>query len=437
VDEIDDFINKKFLSTNENEVQFSFSRQINTNDKQDLDLRLLKDIFTMQFRNEQVMNTFGGLTNIESTKRERTIIVQSTGNYQKSTEDTEYTENQSVSIDGEIEIEEENLVESGKREDVEISSGSVSDSSYDHKENIFGEIKEGTKKEDWNTDEGENDYIKSEEHKHQTKIYEGSFEGEDTQKLTKEEEEEINIIEDSNDLIEERNTDEGENAYIESEKHKQKTDIYQGSYEGEEIQKHTEEEENDNIEGSYELTIDGNTDKGAITYIEPESEEHERSNESREKQEQSDSYIETEEKTEYIVDNSYETSDGTSKEQVGSDFYEESERQEVESIEFDNHGSSQETRETDTQKNAYENSDIETERIEGHGIYKHPAGCHETCTLIMKWKETPDTNYLEYHIEIGQQQEDFHIGFTKNHAFLVMSLICILRILFTENNHQF
>ena len=70
----------------------------------------------------------------------------------------------------------------------------------------------------------------------------------------------------------------------------------------------------------------------------------------------------------------------------------------------------------------------------GCGIYKHPAGCHETCTLIMKWKEIPDTDYLEYHIEIGQQQKDFHIGFTKNHAFLVIFLICILRILFSKSN---
>ena len=70
----------------------------------------------------------------------------------------------------------------------------------------------------------------------------------------------------------------------------------------------------------------------------------------------------------------------------------------------------------------------------GSGFYKHPAGCHETCTLIMKWKEIPDTDFLEYHIEIGQQQEDFHIGFTKNHAFLVMFLICILRIVFTKSN---
>ena len=70
----------------------------------------------------------------------------------------------------------------------------------------------------------------------------------------------------------------------------------------------------------------------------------------------------------------------------------------------------------------------------GSGFYKHPAGCHETCTLIMKWKEIPDTDFLEYTIEIGQQQEDFHIGFTKNHAFLVMFLICILRIVFTKSN---
>ena len=435
MDEVDDLINKKFLSTNKNEVMFSFSRQINTNDKQDIDLRLLKSIFTIQISTEQVMNTIGGLTNMESTKRERTITGKSRGNYQESIEGNEDTEEQSFTLEGESnQYEEENLAESGNREDVEISSGSVSDSSYDHKENIFGEIKEGNKEEDWNTDEGEKDFIESEEQ--QTDIYEGSFEGEGTQKHT--EEEEINIIEDSNELTEERNTDEGENAFIESEEHKQQTDIYQGSYEGEETQKNAkEEEDNDIIEGSYELTIEGNTDEGANTNIESESEEHERSNKSREKPEQSDSYIETEEKTEYIVDNSYETSDGASKEQLGSDFYEESERQEVESIEFDNYGSSQETRETDTQSNAYESSDIETERIEGHGIYKHPAGCQETCTLKMKWKETTDTNYLEYDIEIGQQQEDFHIGFTKNHAFLVMFLICILRISFTKSGRQF
>ena len=433
MDEVDDLINKKFLSTNKNEVMFSFSRQINTNDKQDIDLRLLKSIFTIQISTEQVMNTIGGLTNMESTKRERTITGKSRGNYQESIEGNEDTEEQSFTLEGESnQYEEENLAESGNREDVEISSGSVSDSSYDHKENIFGEIKEGNKEEDWNTDEGEKDFIESEEQ--QTDIYEGSFEGEGTQKHT--EEEEINIIEDSNELTEERNTDEGENAFIESEEHKQQTDIYQGSYEGEETQKNTKQEEDNNIiEGSYELTIEGNTDEGANTNI--ESEEHERSNKSREKPEQSDSYIETEEKTEYIVDNSYETSDGASKEQLGSDFYEESEIQEVESIEFDNYGSSQETRETDTQSNAYENSDIETERIEGHGIYKHPVGCQETCTLKMKWKETTDTNYLEYDIEIGQQQEDFHIGFTKNHAFLVMFLICILRISFTKSGRQF
>ena len=435
MDEVDDLINKKFLSTNKNEVMFSFSRQINTNDKQDIDLRLLKSIFTIQISTEQVMNTIGGLTNMESTKRERTITGKSRGNYQESIEGNEDTEEQSFTLEGESnQYEEENLAESGNREDVEISSGSVSDSSYDHKENIFGEIKEGNKEEDWNTDEGEKDFIESEER--QTDIYEGSFEGEGTQKHT--EEEEINIIEDSNELTEERNTDEGENAFIESEEHKQQTDIYQGSYEGEETQKNAkEEEDNDIIEGSYELTIEGNTDEGANTNIESESEEHERSNKSREKPEQSDSYIETEEKTEYIVDNSYETSDGASKEQLGSDFYEESEIQEVESIEFDNYGSSQETRETDTQSNAYESSDIETERIEGHGIYKHPVGCQETCTLKMKWKETTDTNYLEYDIEIGQQQEDFHIGFTKNHAFLVMFLICILRISFTKSGRQF
>ena len=69
----------------------------------------------------------------------------------------------------------------------------------------------------------------------------------------------------------------------------------------------------------------------------------------------------------------------------------------------------------------------------GSGFYKHPAGCHETCTLIMKWKEISGTDFLEYHIEIGQQQEDFHIGFIKNHAFLVMFLICILRIVFTKS----
>ena len=435
MDEVDDLINKKFLSTNKNEVMFSFSRQINTNDKQDIDLRLLKSIFTIQISTEQVMNTIGGLTNMESTKRERTITGKSRGNYQESIEGNEDTEEQSFTLEGESnQYEEENLAESGNREDVEISSGSVSDSSYDHKENIFGEIKEGNKEEDWNTDEGEKDFIESEEQ--QTDIYEGSFEGEGTQKHT--EEEEINIIEDSNELTEERNTDEGENAFIESEEHKQQTDIYQGSYEGEETQKNTKQEEDNNIiEGSYELTIEGNTDEGANTNIESESEEHERSNKSREKPEQSDSYIETEEKTEYIVDNSYETSDGASKEQLGSDFYEESEIQEVESIEFDNYGSSQETRETDTQSNAYESSDIETERIEGHGIYKHPVGCQETCTLKMKWKETTDTNYLEYDIEIGQQQEDFHIGFTKNHAFLVMFLICILRISFTKSGRQF
>ena len=486
MDEVDDLINKKFLSTNKNEVMFSFSRQINTNDKQDIDLRLLKSIFTIQISTEQVMNTIGGLTNMESTKRERTITGKSRGNYQESIEGNEDTEEQSFTLEGESnQYEEENLAESGNREDVEISSGSVSDSSYDHKENIFGEIKEGNKEEDWNTDEGEKDFIESEEQ--QTDIYEGSFEGEGTQKHTEEEEiniiedsnelteerntdegandyieseeqqtdiyegsfegegtqkhteeEEINIIEDSNELTEERNTDEGENAFIESEEHKQQTDIYQGSYEGEETQKNTKQEEDNNIiEGSYELTIEGNTDEGANTNIESESEEHERSNKSREKPEQSDSYIETEEKTEYIVDNSYETSDGASKEQLGSDFYEESEIQEVESIEFDNYGSSQETRETDTQSNAYESSDIETERIEGHGIYKHPVGCQETCTLKMKWKETTDTNYLEYDIEIGQQQEDFHIGFTKNHAFLVMFLICILRISFTKSGRQF
>ena len=435
MDEVDDLINKKFLSTNKNEVMFSFSRQINTNDKQDIDLRLLKSIFTIQISTEQVMNTIGGLTNMESTKRERTITGKSRGNYQESIEGNEDTEEQSFTLEGESnQYEEENLAESGNREDVEISSGSVSDSSYDHKENIFGEIKEGNKEEDWNTDEGEKDFIESEER--QTDIYEGSFEGEGTQKHT--EEEEINIIEDSNELTKERNIDEGENAFIESEEHKQQTDIYQGSYEGEETQKNAkEEEDNDIIEGSYELTIEGNTDEGANTNIESESEEHERSNKSREKPEQSDSYIETEEKTEYIVDNSYETSDGASKEQLGSDFYEESEIQEVESIEFDNYGSSQETRETDTQSNAYESSDIETERIEGHGIYKHPVGCQETCTLKMKWKETTDTNYLEYDIEIGQQQEDFHIGFTKNHAFLVMFLICILRISFTKSGRQF
>ena len=88
MDEVDDFINKKFLSTNQNEVMFSFSRQINTNDKQDIDLRLLKDIFTIQIRTEQVMNTIGGLTNMESTKRERTITGQSSGNYQESTAGT-------------------------------------------------------------------------------------------------------------------------------------------------------------------------------------------------------------------------------------------------------------------------------------------------------------------------------------------------------------
>ena len=157
VDEVDDFINKKFLSTNQNEVMFSFSRQINTNDKQDIDLRLLKDIFTIQIRTEQVMNTIGGLTNMESTKRERTII----RNYQESIEGNEDTEDQSVTLDGESnQYEEDNLVESGKREDVEISSGSISHSSFDRKD-IFGEIKEGNKKEDWNTDEGANDYIES------------------------------------------------------------------------------------------------------------------------------------------------------------------------------------------------------------------------------------------------------------------------------------
>ena len=159
VDEVDDFINKKFLSTNQNEVMFSFSRQINTNDKQDIDLRLLKDIFTIQIRTEQVMNTIGGLTNMESTKRERTITGQSRGNYQESIEGNEGNEDQSVTLDGESnQYGEENLVESGKREEVEISSGSVSHSSYDRK-NIFGETKEGNKEEDWNTDEGANDYI--------------------------------------------------------------------------------------------------------------------------------------------------------------------------------------------------------------------------------------------------------------------------------------
>ena len=153
MDEVDDFINKKFLSTNQNEVMFSFSRQINTNDKQDIDLRLLKDIFTIQIRTEQVMNTIGGLTNMESTKRERTITGQSRGNYQESIEGNEDTEDQSVTLDGESnQYVEENLVE----------SGSVSHSSYDRK-NIFGETKEGNKEEDWNFDEGADDYIESEE----------------------------------------------------------------------------------------------------------------------------------------------------------------------------------------------------------------------------------------------------------------------------------
>ena len=51
--------------------------------------------------------------------------------------------------------------------------------------------------------------------------------------------EEIKNIEDSNEKTKESNTDEEENAYIESEEHKQQTDIYEGAFKGEETQRHT------------------------------------------------------------------------------------------------------------------------------------------------------------------------------------------------------
>ena len=186
-------------------------------------------------------------------------------------------------------------------------------------------------------------------------------------------------------------------------------------------------------EGSEFIEVTGKTQEGSESYEAREitqegsesvevtgttNESSESSEATERTQEGSESYEakgETQEGSEFVevtgttneVSESYETTGET---QEGSESIEVTERQE--------HGTL-----IDKSLTSY-----------GSGFYKHPAGCHETCTLIMKWKEIPGTDFLEYNIEIGQQQEDFHIGFIKNHAFLVMFLICILKIVFTKSN---
>ena len=186
-------------------------------------------------------------------------------------------------------------------------------------------------------------------------------------------------------------------------------------------------------EGSEFIEVTGKTQEGSESYEAREitqegsesvevtgttNESSESSEATERTQEGSESYKakgETQEGSEFVevtgttneVSESYETTGET---QEGSESIEVTERQE--------HGTL-----IDKSLTSY-----------GSGFYKHPAGCHETCTLIMKWKEIPGTDFLEYNIEIGQQQEDFHIGFIKNHAFLVMFLICILKIVFTKSN---
>ena len=130
---------------------------------------------------------------------------------------------------------------------------------------------------------------------------------------------------------------------------------------------------------------------------------------------------------------SYEAKEGT---QEGSEFVEVTGTTNEVSESYETTGETQEGSESIEVTERQEHGTLIDKSLTsyGFGFYKHPAGCHETCTLIMKWKEIPDTDFLEYHIEIGQQQEDFHIGFIKNHAFLVMFLICILKIVFTKSN---
>lgn len=64
-------------------------------------------------------------------------------------------------------------------------------------------------------------------------------------------------------------------------------------------------------------------------------------------------------------------------------------------------------------------TNINSTTVLGHGIYKHPAGCHDTaCTLIIRWIEISDID-LEYHINIDPEHDDFHIGFVKDPSSLV------------------
>ena len=177
-------------------------------------------------------------------------------------------------------------------------------------------------------------------------------------------------------------------------------------------------------EGSEPYEATGETQEGSESYEAREitqegSESVEVTGTTNESSESSEAKERTQEGSE-----SYEAKEGT---QEGSEFVEVTGTTNEVSESYETTGETQEGSESIEVTERQEHGTLIDKSLTsyGSGFYKHPAGCHETCTLIMKWKEIPGTDFLEYNIEIGQQQEDFHIGFIKNHAFLVMFLICI------------
>ena len=177
-------------------------------------------------------------------------------------------------------------------------------------------------------------------------------------------------------------------------------------------------------EGSEPYEATGETQEGSESYEAREitqegSESVEVTGTTNESSESSEAKERTQEGSE-----SYEAKGGT---QEGSEFVEVTGTTNEVSESYETTGETQEGSESIEVTERQEHGTLIDKSLTsyGSGFYKHPAGCHETCTLIMKWKEIPGTDFLEYNIEIGQQQEDFHIGFIKNHAFLVMFLICI------------